>query len=106
MVHEYDQGEAIGSSRFRGQFLAPFLSFDLHEFTDGFVGDGWGISRCLFLSSVFIGLYSILWLQIPNLFLFTFEWLLGTSPIWLPILTLVTAWKVWMWYGHANYLFK
>ncbi|MDO8514075.1 MAG: hypothetical protein Q7S50_00865 [bacterium] len=106
MIDEYEQHDFATGSRFRAQFLSPLLSFDLHKLTDAFIGDGWGISRCLFLSVLFTGLLSVLWLQIPNLPLFAFEWLLGTAPLWLPIVTLVIAWKVWIWYARGVYLFE
>lgn len=106
MIHEYDQTGVVSSSRLRGSYLAPLFSFDLHSFTDDFIGNGWGISRCLGLSIMFWGLFMILGTMIPSLPLFAFGWLLGTSPIWLPIAALITAAKVWVWYARSGYLFK
>ena len=104
-IGEEEQKGIITTGEIRGIFK-ELLSFDLHVITDGFIGNQWGISRCLFLSVLFIGLLSVLSLQIPNLLLFAFGWVLGTSPIWLPVLTLIIAWKVWIWYAHSRYLFK
>lgn len=81
------------------------LTWDLHEFTDDVIGE-WGISRALFLSILFWGLMSILWVQIPNLPLFALQWLLGTAPIWLPCVLFMTAWYTWVWYVRSNYIFK
>ncbi len=106
MIHEYEQTGIASSARFRGSFLGPLFSFDFHSFTDEFIGNGWGISRCLGLSILFWGQMGVLWEMIPNLPLFALEWLIGTSPIWLPVVALVTAWKVWMWYAHSGFLFK
>src|SRR3989338_6037295 len=105
MIDEYEQIDIISTGRLRGSFLSPLFSFDLHKLTDAFVGDGWGVSRCLYLSMVFWGLFTVLWGMIPSLPLFAFGWLLGTAPIWLPVALLITAWKVWGWYAHAGYLF-
>ncbi len=49
---------------------------------------------------------SILWWQIPNLPLFAVQWLLGTAPIWLPVVLLVTAWKCWIWYARSSFIFN
>jgi hypothetical protein len=65
---------------------------------------GWGISRALTLLILFLGLYSILSLEIPNLTLFTLEWLIGTAPVWLPISLLIGGWHVWIWYIQALYI--
>ncbi|OGG45591.1 hypothetical protein A2673_01100 [Candidatus Kaiserbacteria bacterium RIFCSPHIGHO2_01_FULL_50_13] len=59
---------------------------------------GWGISRALFLSLLFIGLLSILSIFIPNLTSFLTGWLIGTAPVWLPIMLIFAAWGVWMSY--------
>lgn len=64
----------------------------------------WGISRALFLSIVFAGLLAILSLEVPNLLLFSFDWLVGTAPIWLPISLLIAAEHVWIWYIQTLYL--
>src|SRR5258708_4811477 len=70
-----------------------------------YVGD-WGISRALFLTIIFFGLFGTLGKLVPSLPLFTFEWLVGTSPIWLPIALGVGAWKAWRLYVRSNYLAK
>jgi|SRR3989344_86969 len=106
MIHEYEQTGIASGSRFKGSFLTPLFNFDLHSFTDEFVGNGWGMSRCLALSIIFWGLFSVLWQMVPSLPLFAFGWLLGTAPVWLPIVLLVTAWKIWIWYVHSSYIFR
>lgn len=106
MIHEYDQQGQITTNAIRSQFLGTLLSWDLHTVTDSFIGDAWGISRCLFLSVVFWAMMGILWIQIPSLPLFSFGWLIGTAPIWAPIGALIVAWKVWLWYSHGSFLAK
>ena len=106
MIDEYEQIDIISTGRLRGSFLSPLFSFDLHKLTDAFVGDGWGVSRCLFLSMVFWGLFTVLWGMIPSLPLFAFGWLLGTAPIWLPIALIITVANVWVWYVRSGFLFK
>ena len=64
------------------------------------------MSGFFFLSIMFGGLFGVLWQMIPSLPLFAFGWLLGTAPVWLPVVLLITAWKIWMWYVHSNYIFK
>src|SRR3989344_426520 len=104
MIHEYEQEGIVTSGDFRAS-VAALISFDLHALVDGYLGSYWGISRCLTLSIFFWGLMSILWRQIPNLPLFTVEWLLGTAPVWLPVITLIVTWEVWLWHSRSSYLF-
>ncbi|HVU75243.1 MAG TPA: hypothetical protein VHD38_00155 [Candidatus Paceibacterota bacterium] len=79
-----------------------------HEWTDfeewvDWVGE-WGVSRALFLGTLFFGQYFVLSQFIPNLGLFTFSWLAGTAPIWVPIGLVVGGWKAWIWYAQSLYL--
>lgn len=76
--------------------------FDISSWVD-WVG-GWGISRALFLSVIFAAEY--LWLMhlIPHLPLYTFNWLVGTAPLWLPIALIVGAWRIWIWYAQSLFL--
>ena len=104
MIHEHEQKGIVTSGDIRSAFGA-IVSFDLHELIDGYLGGYWALSRCLILSIFFWGFYSVLWLMVPSLPLFTFGWVLGTAPIWLPVALLITAWKVWVWYAHAGYIF-
>lgn len=105
MIHEYEQGGIIATNDIRG-IVGGLLSFNLHDITDSILGNYWGVSRCLFLSVLFWGMMGVLWIEIPNLPLFAFGWLLGTAPVWGPVTALVVAWKVWVWYSHGVYLFK
>lgn len=68
-----------------------------------YIGD-WGVSRALYLTSLFIGLYFILGHLIPNLPGFTFRWIVGTAPIWLPVALWVVCWNAWIWYIQALFL--
>lgn len=105
MIHEYEQQGIVTSGDLRSS-IGALISFDLHDVIDGYLGGYWGISRCLMLSIFFWGLFLVLWGMVPSLPLFAFGWLLGTSPIWLPVAALITAWKVWVWYSHAGFIFK
>ena len=105
MVGEFEQQGIVTSSEVRG-IIEGLVSFDLHHLVEEIMGDYLGVSRCLFLSILFWGMMGVLWIEIPNLPLFAFGWLLGTAPIWAPITGLATAWKVWVWYSHGSYLFK
>ncbi len=78
------------------------LVFDLKEQVH-YVGD-WGVSRALYLSSLFIGIYIVLGHLIPNLPGFTFRWMLGTAPLWLPAALWVICWNAWIWYIQALFL--
>lgn len=81
----------------------PFQKWiDLHEWTN-WIGD-WGISRALFLGCLFVGLLLILADLIPNLPLFAFWWLVGTAPVWLPIVLLRSAWHAWLEYVREEFL--
>ncbi len=78
------------------------LIFSLDDQVD-YVGD-WGVSRALYLSTLFIGLYLILGHMIPNLPSFTFRWMVGTAPLWLPVALWQISWNAWIWYVQALFL--
>lgn len=78
------------------------LVFNLEEQVK-YVGD-WGVSRALYLSAAFVGLFIILGHLIPNLPAFTFRWMFGTAPIWLPVALWFTCWHAWIWYIQALFL--
>lgn len=67
------------------------------------IGD-WGISRGVFLVVLYGALYLYLGTLIPSLPLYTFNWLLGTAPIWVPIALLIGFWTVWIWYIQSVFL--
>jgi hypothetical protein len=75
---------------------------NIHDFTHEF--SDYGISRALLLSIIFWGEYWILSIQVPNIGTFTFNWLFGTLPIWMPIALYVGALRVWIWYIQSLYI--
>src|SRR3989338_10762763 len=109
-IGEQEQGETIGSGVIRRVIKETFggekYKGGFHIFVDGVIGDLLGISRFLFLSILFWGMYLAMTNQVPNLPLFTLEWLIGLAPVWLPIALLVGAWKIWVWYVQALFLHK
>lgn len=68
-----------------------------------YVGN-WGVSRALYLSAAFIGLFIILGHLIPALPTFTLRWMIGTAPLWLPAVLWVICWNAWIWYIQALFL--
>ncbi|MDO8561572.1 MAG: hypothetical protein Q7S05_01970 [bacterium] len=86
------------------KFLGVLVSFDFEVWID-WIAD-WGISRALFLGILYAGMLSILNMQIPNFFLFTFSWVVGTSPVWLPIALIVGVYYVWVWYATSLFIFE
>jgi hypothetical protein len=83
----------------------PFSGLDPeahHGFID-WVGE-WGISRGFVMSLFFLGFLSILSLQIPNLPVFIFGWLVGTAPVWLPCALYWAAWKAWINFVRSEYV--
>lgn len=64
----------------------------------------WGVSRALSLWIVFVGLLFVLSIEINNLAFFTFEWMLGTAPIWLPLMLIYATWRVWIWYIQGLFI--
>lgn len=68
-----------------------------------YVGN-WGISRALYLGALYVGLFTILGHLIPSLPSFTFRWMVGTAPIWLPATLWIMCWHAWVWYIQALYL--
>src|SRR3989344_2394268 len=85
-------------------FLHVLTHFDFEEWID-WIGE-WGISRGLFLVILYIAMLNILAMQIPNFFLFTFSWMIGTAPIWLPIALLIGTYYVWIWYARSLFISK
>ena len=96
----FDVGE-----QFKETWLGGKVGFNPFDLTDILYWWGeWGVSRGLILWIFYIGLYWILSLQIPNLGLFTVEWLVGTAPVWLPLGLSYAAVTCWVWYIQAFYL--
>ncbi len=95
-------GKRLGKGVQRVLFLG-FNPFDLDGFLD-YIGNGKGISRGLVLWILYIGLFSVLSLQVPNLPLFTIEWVVGTAPLWLPPILYYSAVKSWIWYAQSFYI--
>jgi hypothetical protein len=79
-----------------------FNPLDLESFVD-YLGEK-GISRALILWILYTGLFLILNLQIPHLVFFMLEWVVGTSPLWLPVLLYYAALRAWVWYVQSFYL--
>jgi|GEM_PF-89159 len=79
-----------------------FNPFDLTDFLDWW-GE-WGVSRGLILWMMYIALFFILSNQIPHLFIFTAQWMIGLAPIWLPLGLGYSASAAWIWYVQAYYL--
>lgn len=75
----------------------------LHGFVEK-AGPEWGISRALILCVIYLGVFSWLFHLVPNLPLYTFNWLVGTAPLWLPIVLIATAARVWVWYAQSLFL--
>ena len=74
------------------------------HFLGGFDIEYWGsgdFARTFF--GIIFGLYFILGNFIPNL-LFTFNWLVATAPIWVPIGLVIGAWKAWVTYIQSLYI--
>lgn len=105
MIHSYDQEQIVTSGQFRDQ-LGGFKSLDFHEIVGETLANGWGISRGLILGILFTGLLLVLNEQIPNLPLFAFEWIFGTLPVWLPVVSVIGGWKAWLWWARSSFIAK
>lgn len=91
-----------GAGKTVGEYSVGFNIFNLDSFVTW--AGLWGISRGLVCMVLFAGLLGILSLEIPDLPLFTLEWLIGTAPVWLPIGLIIGAWKIWIWYVQSLFL--
>ncbi|MBM3261274.1 hypothetical protein FJY93_02540 [Candidatus Kaiserbacteria bacterium] len=76
--------------------------FDFHAWVQWLWG--WGIPRPLFLGALFLGLLNILSTQIPNFLVFGFGWVLGTAPIWLPLVLISAGWQTWVRYIRSAWI--
>src|SRR4051812_25934703 len=106
MAEEHPIGERAGKALTDLQIgevkLVRFNPFDLEDFLE-WAGD-FGISRGLLLWLFYIALLFVLRLEIPQLPLFALEWLVGLSPIWLPVMLYYAAYASWVWYTQSFYL--
>src|SRR3989344_1402739 len=102
-VDREGQEHIVTSGQLRS-FVGDALTLNFTNFIEGNVGNMFGISRGLFLSMMFAGFFGVLAQQIPDLFLFSFAWVAGTIPVWLPIFAVVGGWKAWIWYVQSNFL--
>lgn len=99
-----------GGGHGEGSVLSPFtwikwfieLVFDLKAQVT-YVSK-WGVSRALYLGSVWVGLYFVLGHLIPSLPAFTVRWMLATAPIWIPVGLVISFWHSWVWYIQALFL--
>jgi hypothetical protein len=88
------------------KFITTYTDGLKYSSLDGWInwlGD-WGVSRGMFLAALFVAEYLWLLHLIPHLPLYTFNWLVGTAPIWLPIILIMGAWRIWMWYVQSLFL--
>ncbi|PIR83588.1 hypothetical protein COU18_02805 [Candidatus Kaiserbacteria bacterium CG10_big_fil_rev_8_21_14_0_10_51_14] len=104
-IHEHEQTGIATATDLRGS-ISSLLTLNLHAWVDGYLGSYWGLSRCMVLSVMFVGLLTVLSTQIPNLALFAFGWIIGLAPIWLPIVGITTAWNTWIWYVRSKFIFN
>lgn len=107
MTKEADKPGPIGKviNTYLGEPIERVLGFNpfsLKSFLDWTTG--WGISRGLVLTLIFFGLLSVLSQQIPNFPAFAAQWLVGTSPVWLPIGLWIAAWYAWIFYVRTLFL--
>lgn len=102
-VPGFGESEGITTSYTRGIF-SEVIALDFRQFVDGTVGTLFGISRGLFVVTIFVGLMGVLWQQIPNLPLFAIGWLIGTAPVWMLPAAIVAGWKCWLWYARSRFL--
>lgn len=95
----------VGSWVARG-LVSEIVSLNFRVFIEGTVGNLLGVSRGVFLVSVFLGFLGALWGLIPNLPAFAFAWIIGTMPIWLLPTAVAGAWKAWVWYVQSSFIFN
>ncbi len=105
MIHEYEQTGIASATDLRIN-VGALSSFNLHTLVDGYLGSYWGLSRCMMLSIMFVGLLTVLSTQIPNLALFALGWVVGTAPVWLPVVLVVSVWGSWISYVRSKYIFN
>jgi hypothetical protein len=106
--HGSEEGFVANFAKFFETYIATFNPFDGldPETKHGFIAwaGEFGISRALVLWCFFIAFMWTLALQIPNIGIFAFAWLAGTSPIWLPVAMYIAAWKSWINYVRSAYV--
>ncbi len=85
------------------KYILGFDPLDLHDFVEEWLGE-FGISRALSLSVIFVGILTVINMEIPNFWLFALGWLLGTAPMWLPAVLWISAWRAWINYARSHFL--
>ncbi len=98
--HNFDQ-QNLRKDNGLYDVISTIVAGDFHGFIEEIVGNTYGISRALFLGTIFCGLWMALWKMIPGLPLFALGWLIGTMPIWIVPACMASAWTWWMWYVHS-----
>ena len=98
------EGEDPVTSTVIRSVIDEVVALDLHKFVEGTLGNLLGVSRGLFLFILFSGLLGVLWHQIPDLPLFIFAWVVGTSPIWILPAAVGGGRKAWVWYVQAYFI--
>jgi hypothetical protein len=96
-------GESGGLGPFLSAKAFGFNPFDLHDFVFEWMAE-WGISRGITLLVIFLGLLSVLAIEVPNTGIFVLGWMAGTAPIWLPVVLWIAAWKAWVNYVRSLFL--
>src|SRR3989344_4838171 len=95
----------VGSWVARG-LVSEIVSLNFRVFIEGTVGNLLGVSRGVFLVSVFLGFLGALWGLIPNLPAFSFAWIIGMMPIWLLPTAVAGAWKESVLYVQSSFIFN
>lgn len=103
MAEEKLEDKFLGPLRaFVKKHIIGFDVFDFQDFVDWC--EGWGISRGLVHVIAFLGLISFVAQQIPQFHLFAWSWIVGTAPLWLPVVLWIAAWAVWIQYVRSLFL--
>jgi hypothetical protein len=108
MAEHGAEGWSAPFSKFWTTYIAGFdpmfgLDPDQEHGFLAWIGE-FGISRALIMWLFFIAMMWTLSIQIPNLFTYSFAWLAGTAPVWLPIGLYIAAWKSWLNYVKSTYV--
>lgn len=66
--------------------------------------DPFCVATWLVLTCMYVALWGILGIEIPNLGVFALSWISGLAPIWLPVCLAIAAYFAWKNYVRADFL--
>ena len=83
---------------------ASIFLISMHEFIEWAKASGAFLARSCFWIMYFVGLLWLLSLEIPDLAAFYIRMAGRYRPVWAPVVLVIAAFRVWVWYVQSLFL--